>query len=64
MLPVSGKSKEKISCEECYFRKKMLCALDLDRPCASFRADRPEGLVPPRQPMLLMRPPRWANERR
>jgi hypothetical protein len=61
---VPGKPKEKISCEDCYFRRKMLCALDLEEPCASFRADRPEGLVPPRQPVLLMRPPRWANESR
>ena len=40
----------------------MLCALDLEEPCATFRADRPEGLVPPRQPVLLMRAPRWARE--
>jgi hypothetical protein len=47
-------------CEDCYFRKNMLCALDLDEPCATFRPDRPEGLVPPRQPVLLMRTPRWV----
>lgn len=39
----------------------MLCALDLDEPCSTFRPDRPEGLVPPRQPVLLMRAPRWAG---
>jgi hypothetical protein len=38
----------------------MLCALDLEEPCATFRPDRPEGLVPPRQPVLLMRTPRWV----
>jgi hypothetical protein len=48
-------------CEDCYFRKNLLCSLDLDSPCATFRPDRPEGLVPPRQPVLLMRPPRWAD---
>jgi hypothetical protein len=48
------------SCEDCYFRKNMLCAL-ADGPCATFRPDRPEGLVPPRQPVLLMRTPRWAG---
>lgn len=48
-------------CEDCYFRRNMLCALDLDEPCATFRPDRPEGLVPPRQPVLLMRAPRWAG---
>jgi hypothetical protein len=49
------------SCEDCYFRKNLLCSLELDSPCATFRPDRPEGLVPPRQPVLLMRTPRWAD---
>jgi len=48
-------------CEDCYFRRNMLCALESDGPCATFRPDRPEGLVPPRQPVLLMRAPRWAG---
>lgn len=52
---------EKPRCEDCYFRRNGLCALDLDEPCATFRPDRPEGLVPPRQPVLLMRAPRWAG---
>ena len=51
-------------CEDCYFRKKMLCALDLEEPCVTFRENRPEGLVPPKQPVLLLRPPRWANDPR
>jgi hypothetical protein len=33
----------------------MLCALDLDEPCSTFRPDTPAGLVPPRQPSLLLR---------
>jgi hypothetical protein len=49
------------TCDDCYFRKNLLCSLELDGPCATFRPDRPEGLVPPRQPVLLMRTPRWAN---
>ena len=57
----SGKAA---TCEDCYFRKNLLCALELDGPCATFRPDRPEGLVPPRQPVLLMRAPRWARESR
>ena len=40
---------KKPSCEECYFRCNMLCALPLDEPCATFRPDHPEGLRPPRQ---------------
>jgi hypothetical protein len=50
------------TCEDCYFRRNMLCALEADEPCTTFRPDRPEGLVPPRQPVLLMRPPRWAAQ--
>jgi hypothetical protein len=57
----SGKPR---SCEDCYFRRNLLCALELDEPCATFRPDRPEGLVPPRQPVLLMRAPRWATQPR
>ena len=52
--------KKQPCCEDCFFRKNLLCALELDEPCATFRLDRPEGLVPPRQPVLLMRTPRWA----
>ena len=43
------------SCEDCFFHRRMLCALDLDEPCSTFRADTPQGLVPPRQPALLVR---------
>jgi hypothetical protein len=64
MPSVAGRKKDAPSCEDCYFRKKMLCALDLEEPCVTFRPSRPEGLVPPRQPVLLLRPPRWAEERR
>jgi hypothetical protein len=52
------------TCEECYFHRNLLCALDLNEPCATYRADRPEGLVPPRQPVLLMRAPRWVSQSR
>ena len=43
------------SCEDCFFHRNLLCALDLDEPCSTFRADSPQGLVPPRQPALLVR---------
>jgi hypothetical protein len=39
----------KVSCEDCYFKRNLLCALDLDAPCATFRPDHPDGLRPPRQ---------------
>ena len=62
MAQRGGRKAKAATCEDCYFRRNMLCALDLEEPCATFRADRPEGLVPPRQPVLLMRAPRWARE--
>ncbi len=43
------------SCEDCFFHHHLLCALDLDEPCSTFRPDSPTGLVPPRQPALLLR---------
>jgi hypothetical protein len=42
------------SCEDCYFRKNMLCALELDGPCPTFRpAER--GLAPERQLSFVFR---------
>jgi hypothetical protein len=52
-----GKRKKGPSCDDCYFRKRMLCALDLDGPCSTFRPDNASGLLPPRQPSLLIREP-------
>jgi hypothetical protein len=43
------------SCEDCFFHRRMLCALALEEPCSTFRPDSPDGLVPPRQPVLLLR---------
>jgi hypothetical protein len=39
----------KVTCEDCFFRKNGLCALEQNEPCATFRPDSPEGLRPPRQ---------------
>ena len=47
--------------EESEFDLEAQIDLDLEEPCGTFRESRPEGLVPPRQPMLLLRPPRWAD---
>jgi hypothetical protein len=44
-----------VSCDDCFFRRRNLCALGLDEPCPTFRPDSPSGLLPPRQPALLMR---------
>ena len=50
-----AKAKSKrVSCEECFFRQNSLCALDLDKPCTTFRpAER--GLVPERQLAFVFR---------
>ena len=54
-----------VTCEDCFFRCRGLCALGLDSPCPTFRPNTPEGLVPPRQPALLERlPARSLSERR
>ena len=44
---------KKISCEDCYFRRNMLCALNLEEPCTTFRPDHPEGLRPPPQMRMV-----------
>jgi hypothetical protein len=53
--PRRRKSKKAISCDDCFFRCRGLCALDLAEPCSTFRPDSPDGLIPPRQPALLLR---------
>jgi hypothetical protein len=45
------------TCDDCFFRCRGLCALDLTEPCPTFRLNTPEGLVPPLQPALLPRDP-------
>jgi hypothetical protein len=46
--------KKQISCDDCYFRKHMLCALALGEPCATFRpAER--DLAPERQLAFVFR---------
>ena len=52
---LKSKRKNGRSCEDCFFHQNMLCALDLDEPCSTFRPDTPAGLVPPQQPSLLVR---------
>jgi hypothetical protein len=47
--------KGRPSCVDCFFHCQMLCALDLDEPCSTFRPNTEDGLVPPRQPSLLLR---------
>jgi hypothetical protein len=44
-----------VTCEDCFFRRNLLCALRLDEPCATFRPDSPEGLRPPQQLTFVFR---------
>ena len=55
--------KRKPTCDDCFFHCNMLCALDLDEPCPTFRPNTPDGLVPPRQPALLTRQPEAGPDR-
>jgi hypothetical protein len=55
----------KITCEDCYFRQNLLCALPCEEPCATFRPAGPDGLRPPRQLRFTFRQERrtktaWA----
>jgi hypothetical protein len=63
---VSRSSKgRKVTCEDCYFGRNLLCALTLEEACTTFRPNTPEGLRPPSQMQLVFRQERrrqaaWA----
>jgi hypothetical protein len=54
-MPAALKTKGKqIVCEDCFFHKNSLCALDLSEPCSTFRpAER--NLAPERQLAFVFR---------
>jgi hypothetical protein len=59
-----AKREKAPSCKDCFFHRNALCALALEAPCPTFRPDTPQGLMPPLQPVLLMRqdaPPQLAR---
>jgi hypothetical protein len=54
----------KVTCEECYFKRNLLCALDLQEPCTTFRPYA-AALKPPSQLHFVFRQERrtraaWA----
>jgi hypothetical protein len=51
---VATKTKKCLKCDDCYFRKNMLCALNLDAPCPTYRPAE-HGLVPERQLSFVFR---------
>jgi hypothetical protein len=62
----SAKSRtRKVTCDDCFFARHGLCALELDEPCSTFRPDHPDGLRPPQQMRFMFRQERrhqtaWA----
>jgi hypothetical protein len=59
------RATKKVTCEDCFFHRNLLCALELDDACATFRPDSPEGLKPPQQLRFAFRQERrvqvaWA----
>jgi hypothetical protein len=45
---------KRVTCDDCYFRRNMLCALNLSEACPTFRpAER--GLAPERQLAFVFR---------
>ena len=46
----------RVTCDDCYFRRELLCALRLDAPCPTFRPASIDGLVPPPQAPLVPLP--------
>ena len=56
----SRRSKGKVSCEQCFFKVNMLCALELEEPCATFRPNEAQ-LRPPRQVHFVFRQERRSR---
>ncbi len=54
------RSTPKVSCEDCYFRRNLLCALDLAEPCTTFRPHEAE-LKPPQQLRFVFRAERRSR---
>lgn len=55
----TGKGKQ-IRCQDCYFHQNMLCALDVSKPCPTFRpAER--GLRPEKQLTFVFRTERTRS---
>ena len=60
----SKRPPSKVTCDECFFRVNLLCALELAEPCATFRPNEAQ-LKPPQQLRFVFRQERrtraaWA----
>lgn len=56
----SKRAARKVTCEDCYFRRNLLCALELTEPCATFRPAEAK-LAPPQQLRLVFRQERRSR---
>lgn len=45
----------KVSCDDCFFRQNLLCAVSDSGPCATYRPNHPGGLRPPQQLQFVFR---------
>jgi hypothetical protein len=54
------RTARKVSCDECYFRCNLLCALELSEPCATFRPNDAQ-LRPPQQLRFVFRQERRSR---
>ena len=54
MSKQTKRASRKLSCEECYFRRNLLCALEVSEPCTTFRPAEAQ-LRPPQQLRLIFR---------
>jgi hypothetical protein len=59
--PKRAPAKE-VRCEDCFFYRRALCALDEERPCPTFRPDHPDGLRPPQQLSFVFRQGRQESQ--
>jgi hypothetical protein len=50
----AARPQPKVSCEQCYFRVNMLCALELSEPCSTYRPHEAQ-LKPPQQLRFVFR---------
>jgi len=62
--PNKKRAASKVSCEQCFFRVNLLCALELEEPCGTFRPNEAQ-LKPPQQLRFVFRQERrtraaWA----
>ena len=61
----ASKTNRKVTCDDCFFKRNGLCALEMAEACPTYRPDHPDGLRPPQQMRFVFRQERrrqsaWA----